>query len=71
MSAGRHLEAREAEQAVLGAIILDNGALDRVAETLGVDDFYLPQNKTVFESMIALSDERKPIDTVTLATILD
>ncbi|MGC6416195.1 MAG: replicative DNA helicase [Bradymonadia bacterium] len=71
MSAGRHLEAREAEQAVLGAIILDNGALDRVAETLGVDDFYLPQNKTVFESMIALSDESKPIDTVTLATILD
>ena len=71
MSAGRHLEAREAEQAVLGAIILDNGALDRVAETLGVDDFYLPQNKTVFESMIALSDEIKPIDTVTLATILD
>ena len=71
MSAGRHLEAREAEQAVLGAIILDNGALDRVAETLGVDDFYLPLNKTVFESMIALSDESKPIDTVTLATILD
>ena len=71
MSAGRHLEAREAEQAVLGAIILDNGALDRVAETLGIDDFYLPQNKTVFESMIALSDESKPIDTVTLATILD
>ncbi|MEE2757170.1 MAG: replicative DNA helicase [Myxococcota bacterium] len=71
MSVGRHLEAREAEQAVLGAILLDNGALDRVAESLGHDDFYLPQNKIIFEAMISLSDESKPIDTVTLATRLD
>jgi replicative DNA helicase len=71
MSNSRHLEAREAEQAVLGAVLLDNGALDRVAEFLDNEDFYTPRNKLIFDAMLSLSEDSKPIDTVTIATILD
>ena len=58
MSAGRHLEAREAELAVLGAILLDNMAIDRVAELLSADDFYMPRHRTIFARMMSSS---KPI----------
>ncbi len=71
MSAARHLEAREAELSVLGAILLDNGAYDRVAEFLSDDDFYVPAHRLVFEQMRLLSEEDQPIDTVTLSTGLE
>ena len=71
MNAARHLEAREAELSVLGAILLDNGAYDRVAEFLADDDFYVPAHKLVFEQMRLLSEEDQPIDTVTLSAGLE
>ena len=71
MSAGRHLEAREAELAVLGAILLDNTALDRVAEVLNADDFYTPRHRTVYGRMMSLAEANQPIDTVTIATALE
>ena len=39
MDSGRHLEAKEAETAVLGAIFLDPNAFDKVCETLACMDF--------------------------------
>ena len=71
MSAGRHLEVREAELAVLGAILLDNTALDRVAEVLNADDFYTPRHRTVYGRMMSLAEANQPIDTVTIATALE
>ena len=67
----RHLEARDAEQAVLGAILLDNSALDRVGEFLTLEDFFMPRHRNVFSAMLSLSKESKPVDTITLATVLE
>ena len=54
MSSGRHLEALDAELAVLGSIFLDNAAFDRVADVLSADDFYQARHKTIFEEMMGL-----------------
>lgn len=56
----------EAERAVLGAILLDNAALSRVVEKLNAGDFFLPQNRHIFVSMVCLAQEHQPIDTISL-----
>ncbi len=71
MNTARHLEAREAEVSVLGAILLDNGAFDRVAEFLGVDDFHLPRHKVIYEHIRLLSEGDQPIDPITLSASLE
>ena len=71
MSTGRHLEAREAELAVLGAIFLDNAAFDRIGDVVTADDFYAPRHRTIFQTMLALAEQGEPIDTVTVATALE
>jgi len=71
VNTARHLEAREAEVSVLGAILLDNGAYDRVAEFLDEDDFYVPAHRLVFGMMRLLSEDDQPIDPVTLSTGLE
>ena len=71
MSTGRHLEAREAELAVLGAIFLDNAAFDRIGDVVTADDFYVPRHRTIFQTMLALAEQGEPIDTVTVATALE
>ena len=71
MSSGRHLEALDAELAVLGSILLDNAAFDRVADVLSADDFYQARHKTIFEKMMGLAQSGQPIDTVTVATALE
>ncbi|MDH5493369.1 MAG: replicative DNA helicase, partial [Myxococcales bacterium] len=58
--------ALDAERAVLGGILLENGALNVVLESLGLDDFYSDANGTIFESMTALFQRGQPIDHVTL-----
>ncbi len=71
MSQARHLEAREAELSVLGGVFVDNGALDRVGEFLGADDFFSPRHRIVFKCMLELAEASQPIDPVTLATALE
>lgn len=56
----------EAECAVLGAILLDDSALLTVFETLKSQDFYLDSHRKVFEKMIHLMNNSRPIDMVTL-----
>ena len=46
----------EAEQSVLGAILLDNAALNRSLEILSEEDFYRTANKMVYRSMVVLSE---------------
>lgn len=57
----------DSEQAMLGAVLLDNEALYPVLEILQPEDFYRPQHRLIFEAMLALSDRREPTDLVTLA----
>jgi hypothetical protein len=56
----------EAERAVLGAIVLDNAALSRAVEKLDTGDFFLPQNRHIFASMVSLAQRGQPIDAISL-----
>lgn len=57
----------EAEEAVLGAVLIDNDALHEVAHFLRPEHFYREQNKWLYEAYLYLSKTKTPIDIVTLA----
>jgi replicative DNA helicase len=57
----------DAERSILGAILLDNNALNTAIEALKVDDFFLLQHRNVFNQMVALGEAQQPIDLVTLS----
>jgi replicative DNA helicase len=57
----------DAERSILGAILLDNSALNTAIEALKVDDFFLLQHRNVFNQMVALGEAQQPIDLVTLS----
>jgi replicative DNA helicase len=61
----------EAEQSVLGGMMLDSTAWEQVAELLSAEDFYLRDHRTIFEVMQRLIDSDQPIDVVTLSETLD
>ncbi len=57
----------EAEESVLGAMLLDKDAVIAVAEFLESSDFYDERLKLIYESCLDLYEERKPIDVLTVA----
>ena len=59
--------SREAEESVLGAILLSRDATNRVMEVLDTEDFYEPINGLVFEAARRLFNESRAIDVLTLA----
>jgi replicative DNA helicase len=61
---------REAEQSVLGGILLDNLALNTVLELLETSDFYSDAHRKIFASIIELSNRNEPCDLITLSNIL-
>jgi replicative DNA helicase len=60
----------EAEQSVLGALILDNNAIDKVADVLKAEDFYNEGHRLVYEHINLLAMENRPADAVTLSESL-
>ncbi len=56
----------EAEQAVIGAMIMDRDAIISASEILVQDDFYQKQYGIIFQALVELSNEGKPVDIVTL-----
>src|SRR6516225_4982914 len=56
----------EAERSVLGAILLDNHALNAAIENLKPEDFFLDQHRRVFMKMVALGESQQAIDLITL-----
>jgi len=56
----------EAEQAVLGAILIDTSAMNQVMEILIPEDFYREAHRKIYDAMIELDRECKPIDLLTL-----
>ncbi|MBU5441914.1 replicative DNA helicase [Paenibacillus sp. MSJ-34] len=60
----------EAEQAVLGAVLLQSEALITAMERVRSEDFYLTEHQLIFEAMVQLGEENQPIDLVTLTTKL-
>ena len=61
----------EAEQAVLGGVLIDNDAWDRIAGILTAAHFYRNDHRAVFDAVSGLCDEGRPCDAVTVAERLD
>ena len=57
----------EAEQSVLGSMLIDANCVKDVMEQLRPDDFYLKQNREIFETIYSMFVYSKPIDGVTVA----
>ncbi len=57
----------EAEQSVLGAMLLDKEAINTAMETIRPDDFYKEANQEIFEAMIVLNNRNEPVDIITLS----
>lgn len=61
----------EAEQAVLGGLILDADGFDGVAEVIGANDFFKATHKQIFEVMVQLLESEQPIDVITVSEELN
>jgi replicative DNA helicase len=56
----------EAEQSVLGGLLLDNGAWDRIGDLLAEDDFYRYEHRLIYGVVAALINATKPADVITV-----
>ena len=56
----------EAEQAVLGAILIDNSVMNNVAEILKAPDFYRIVHQIIYQTMVDMHAKHQPIDMITL-----
>lgn len=56
----------EAEQSVIGSMILDKDAIATVTEIITGDDFYRNDHREIFEAIIDIYDQSRPVDIVTL-----
>ncbi|MGC9398928.1 MAG: replicative DNA helicase [Anaerolineae bacterium] len=61
----------EAEEAVLGALLIDPEAIFRVLSFLRSDHFYLRKHRWIYEAIVALHERREPLDFLTLTTELE
>ncbi|MBN1920909.1 MAG: replicative DNA helicase [Anaerolineae bacterium] len=61
----------EAEEAVLGALLIDPEAIFRVLAFLRAEHFYLQKHRWIFEAVVALHEQRDPVDFLTLTTALE
>jgi len=57
----------EAEQAVLGGLLLDTSAWDQVADMVRSHDFYRPDHRLIFDAITALASNGKPCDVITIS----
>ncbi len=64
-------QSLEAEQSVLGALLIDRDAIVEVADFLRAEDFYRPANGSVFAAVLDLYERREPIDIVTVSETLE
>ena len=61
----------EAEQSVIGGLLLENEALDKIADILKADDFYQHDHKIIFKHIGKLIEHNRPADIVTVAESLE
>lgn len=60
----------EAEEAVLGSILINQETIYEVSELLDIEDFYRKNHRTIFKAMLNLSTSKKAIDIITLTNYL-
>ncbi len=63
--------SEEAEQSVLGGLMLDNAAWDRVADRITDEDFYRHDHRLIFRAVAALAERNAPFDMVTVSEQLE
>ena len=63
--------SREAEEAVVGAVLINPEVYYDVAQFLQADDFYIHRHKWIWEAFTSLHEQRIPIDPLTLSEELD
>ncbi len=63
--------SREAEEAVIGAVLINPEAYYDVAQFLTADDFYIHRNKWIWDTFVSLHDRNEAIDLVTVTEELD
>ncbi|HYD55985.1 MAG TPA: replicative DNA helicase [Burkholderiales bacterium] len=61
----------EAEQSLLGALLLDNQAFDRVADIVVAEDFYRDDHRRIWRHIARLVEQNKPADVVTLSESIE
>ncbi len=61
----------EAEQSVLGALLIDTTSWDQVADIIATEDFYRPDHRLIFEALAELVQSGRPGDVVTVAEQLE
>ncbi len=61
----------EAEQAVLGGLLLDNSAWDKIADFIGEADFYRADHRLLYQYISRLIEASKPADVITVAEALE
>jgi len=61
----------EAEQCVLGSVLLQQGSMSKVIEVLTEDDFYREAHKNIFAAMVSLFDKGEPQDLITVTNHLN
>ena len=60
----------EAEQSILGGLMLDREALDQVGDMLLADDFYKPGHQKIYNAIKELHSKSQPIDIITVTNVL-
>ena len=63
--------SKDAEQSVLGGLMLDNRAFETVSERLQPEDFFRTQNRLIYQVICTLSEQEKPFDVLTLSDELN
>lgn len=61
----------EAERSVLGGLMLNNEAFDRIADLIVPDDFYRPEHRMIYAAMVVLASDQQPLDVVTISQTLE
>jgi len=61
----------QAEQSVLGGLMLDNGAWDQIADKIVDGDFYRKEHRLIFRAIETLADRTQPFDVITLSEELE
>ena len=61
----------EAEQSLLGSLLIDKNAFDKIADIIGPDDFYKEAHRHIYDAMRSLYSRQEPIDLLTLTNDLE
>lgn len=63
--------SKEAEQSLLGGLLLDAQSIDDVASMVTAADFYVPEHRLIFEAMVRVAERGRPVDVLTISEQLN